>query len=168
MARQFACVLSAALLSVSAAAAYVGAPEAQREPDTRTAKEQRPQDPNRWKWWINPEHRQELQITDAQSAQIEKIFESSMPPQRANWREAEKLEAALAKTLKESVADVETVSRQVEWLEKLNAERRTMRAVMIYRMNLILTPDQRVKLEAFLKRRDQNRRRQPDRTEHRH
>ena len=60
------------------------------------------------------------------------------------------------------------VERQVERLEKLNAERRTMRAVMIYRMNLILTPDQRVKLEAFLKRRDQNRRRQPDRTERRH
>jgi Spy/CpxP family protein refolding chaperone len=91
-----------------------------------------------------------------------------MPPQRANWREAEKLETILAKTLKDSVADVETVSRQVERLEKLNAERRTMRAVMIYRMNLILTPDQRVKLEAFLKRRDQNRRRQPDRTERRH
>lgn len=167
MARQIACVLAAALLSVPASAAYMGALDGQREPDTR-AKEQRPQDPNRWKWWINPEHRQELGITDAQSAQIEQIFESSMPPQRVNWREAEKLEAILAKTLKESVADVETVSRQVERLEKLNAERRTMRAVMIYRMNLVLTPEQRVKLEAFLKRRDQNRRRQPDRTERRH
>jgi Spy/CpxP family protein refolding chaperone len=166
MARQFACVLAAALLSVPAA--YQEVHGGQREADNQPAKDQRSQDPNRWKWWINPEHRQELGITDTQSAEIDQIFESSMPPQRANWREAEQLETILAKTLKDSVADVETVSRQVERLEKLNAERRTMRAVMIYRMNLILTPDQRVKLEAFLKRRDQNRRRQPDRTERRH
>lgn len=165
MHRQFAWVL-AALLSLPAAA-YGGAPGLQREPENHPTKTQRPQDPNRWKWWINPEHRQELGITDAQSTEIDQIFESSMPAQRANWREAERLEAVLAKTLKQSVADVATVTQQVERVEKLNAERRTMRAVMIYRMNLVLTPEQRVKLEAFLKRRDENRRRQPDRSERR-
>ena len=73
-----------------------------------------------------------------------------------------KLQAILTKTLKDSIADVATVTQQVERIEKLHAERRTMRAVMIYRMNLVLTPEQRGKLEAFHKRRDENRRRQPD------
>jgi Spy/CpxP family protein refolding chaperone len=86
-----------------------------------------------------------------------------MPPQRVKWREAEKLEATLSKVLKESVADVATVQEQVERLEKLQSERRAMRTVMLYRMNLVLTPEQRVKLEAFRKRREDNQRRQPDR-----
>jgi hypothetical protein len=40
-----------------------------------------------------------------QSAQIDAIFESMMPAQRATWREREKLEAEVAKLLKEHVAD---------------------------------------------------------------
>ena len=72
MARQFACVLAAALLSVPAA--YPEVHGGQREADNQPAKEQRSQDPNRRKWWINPEHRQELGITETQSAEIDQIF----------------------------------------------------------------------------------------------
>jgi Spy/CpxP family protein refolding chaperone len=60
--------------------------------------------------------------------------------------------------LKERTADVATVTQQVDRMEKLDAERSTLRTVMLYRMNLVLTPDQRLKLEAFMKRRDENRR----------
>jgi Spy/CpxP family protein refolding chaperone len=151
-----------AALAVPAALAGSQTPDEPRQDRGQQARDSRPSDPNRWKWWINPEHRRELGITDAQSAQIDQIFESSMPAQRANWQEAEKLQAILTKTLKDSIADVATVTQQVERIEKLHAERRTMRAVMIYRMNLVLTPEQRGKLEAFHKRRDENRRRQPD------
>ena len=164
MARHFACVLAAVLLGFPAL--LDGRQQAQQEEhgkDDRQSRDSRSQDRNQWKWWINPEYRRELDITDAQSIQIEQVFESSMPGQRVKWREAEKLESELSKTLKASVADVATVTEQVERLEKLQAERRAMRTVMLYRINLVLSPAQRVKLEAFLKRRDENRRRQPDR-----
>ena len=164
MARHLTWILAALLLGASAQA-YARQDAPQEERGGREGRQPRDsrQDSNRWKWWINPEHRKELGITDEQSAQIDRIFESSMPPQRAKWREAENLEATLSRTLKESVADVPTVKEQVERLEKLQAERRVMRTIMLYRMNLLLTPEQRVKLEAFRKRREENQRRQPDR-----
>lgn len=164
MARHLTWILAAVLLGASAQA-YARQDAPQEERGGREGRQSRDsrQDSNRWKWWINPEHRKELSITDDQSAQIDQIFESSMPPQRAKWREAEELEATLSKTLKEGVADVSTVKEQVERLEKLQAERRVMRTVMLYRMNLLLTPEQRVKLEAFRKRREDNQRRQSDR-----
>ena len=164
MARHLTWILAALLLGASAQA-YARQDAPQEERGGREGRQPRDsrQDSNHWKWWINPEHRKELSITDEQSAQIDRIFESSMPPQRAKWREAENLEATLSRTLKESVADVPTVKEQVERLEKLQAERRVMRTIMLYRMNLLLTPEQRVKLEAFRKRREENQRRQPDR-----
>lgn len=169
MARHFAWVLAAVLLGTPALAddrQHTRQDQERGGQDDRQSRDSR-QDSSRWKWWVNPEHRKELGITDEQALQIDQIFESSMPPQRAKWREGEQLEAKLSKVLKESVADVATVRKQVERLEKLQAERRAMRTVMLYRMNLVLTPEQRVKLEAFRKRREENQRRQPDRTERR-
>jgi Spy/CpxP family protein refolding chaperone len=129
-----------------------------KDREAQETKQQGSQDSNRWKWWINSESRKEIGITDPQSAQIDQIFEAMFPAQRAKWRELQQLEPAVSKLLKERVADVATVTQQVERMEKLDAERRTLRTVMLYRMNLVLTPDQRVKLEAYIKRRDENRR----------
>lgn len=158
MARHLAWLLAASLLGTPALA-NDRQPGMQRDRESREGR----QDQNRWKWWINPEHRKELGITDEQSQQIDQIFESSFPIQRAKYREAEKLEEELSRMLKESVADVATVTAKVEQLEKLQAERRAMRTVMLYRINLVLSHEQRVKLENFWKKREENRRRQPDR-----
>ena len=164
MARHLTWILAAVLFGTPALAndRQQAGRDQERERDGRQTRESR-QDSNRWKWWINQEHRKELGITDQQSAQIDQIFETDFPPQRAKWREAEKLEATLSKVLKESVADVLTVQPMVERLERLQAERRAMRTVMLYRMNLVLTPEQRVKLEAFRKRREDSQRRPSDR-----
>ena len=159
MARHCAWILVAALLG-SPALAQDRQPERQRDRQSRDSR----QDQNRWKWWINPQHRTELGITDEQSRQIDEIFESSMPPQRVMWREEQKLEPELSRMLKDGVADVATITQKVERLEKLRAERQILRTVMLYRINLVLTAEQRIKLEAFRKRRDdENRRRQGDR-----
>jgi Spy/CpxP family protein refolding chaperone len=158
MARQFAWVLLAAF----AAAPALSAQTVQQPPpggkEQKQNRETRPQDPNRFKWWIDADSRRELGITDAQSSQIDQIFEGTMPAQRAKWREVQQLEDALSKLLKEHVADVAYVTQQVERVEKLEAELRITRTVMLYRMNLVLTAEQRVKLEALRKRRDENRR----------
>lgn len=158
MHKQFAWVVLAAFLAAPALAANQPQTTSQSEAtESRQPKAQR-QDQNRWKWWLNPDSRKEIGITDAQSAQIDQIFESMFPAQRAKWREFQRLEEAVSKLLKEHAADVGTVTEQVERMENLEAERRTLRTVMLYRMNLVLTPDQRLKLEAYNKRRDENRR----------
>ena len=73
----------------------------------------------------NPESRKEIGITDPQSAQIDRSSKPCSRPCAMKWRELEKLEPAVAKLLKERVADVTTVTQQVERVEKLDAERRT-------------------------------------------
>ena len=174
MRRQFGWILAAVLIGVPVLAAAQN--QAQTPPRTgqtgqtgQQNRDSRPQDPNRWKYWMNPDYRKELGITDSQSAQIEEIFQTLFPAQRTNYREAEKLEPVLASMIKESTADVSAVKALVERVEKLHAERRTMRAVMLYKMGLVLSPEQRVKLEEFTKRREEaNRKRSNDKSDHRH
>ena len=61
------------------------------------------------------------------------------------------------KTIKENIADVAIVAQQVEKVEKLRAENNATRTVMIYRMHLLLTPEQRVKVDAMRARMDAER-----------
>ena len=116
---------------------------------------------DRWKWWLYD--RAELNITDKQSAEIDKIFEAAIPGQRARREELERLEDALAVIVKENKADVATVTQQVEKVENLRAELNKTRTVMLYRISLLLSADQRAKLERLRARRDEERRKDPNR-----
>lgn len=130
--------------------------------DQRSGRESGPQDPNRWKWWINPDDRKELGITDQQSVAIEQIWSSVAPRQREKWEELQRLEAELDTTLKSASTDAGVVAQQVDKVERLRATINANRTVMLYRMSQVLTADQRVKLEAHRARREENRRRQAD------
>lgn len=106
---------------------------------------------DRWKWWLY--NRAELNITDRQSAEIDKVFETTMPGQRAKREELERLEAALTVMTSENKADVATVQQQVDKVENLRADMNKTRTVMLYRINLILSPEQRVKVRELIEKR---------------
>jgi Spy/CpxP family protein refolding chaperone len=106
---------------------------------------------DRWKWWLYD--RAELGITDRQSADIDQVFESTMPAQRAKREELERLEAQLAVMTSENKADVATVQTQVDKVENLRAEMNKTRTIMLYRINLILNPEQRVKVKELIEKR---------------
>lgn len=112
---------------------------------------------DRWKWWLYD--REELGITDKQSAEIDKIFEETVPGQRAKREEIERLEPVLAKLTKEATADVATIAQQVDRIETLRAEMNKTRTIMLYRINLLLNPEQRAKVKALYDKRDAERRR---------
>jgi Spy/CpxP family protein refolding chaperone len=114
------------------------------------------QQSERRKWWLHD--RAELGITDQQSLQIEQIFNTSVPALRTMREELDKLEAALSATITAHVADVTTVAREVERVEKTRAEYSKARTVMLYKMTLVLTPEQRTKLKALRERREAERR----------
>jgi Spy/CpxP family protein refolding chaperone len=132
------------------------------DPKKPQAAEGRSEDIPRWKWWLHADSRKELRLTDQQSRKIDEIWESTAPKQREKWHELEKLEDALAQTIKDSTVDVATVSQQVEKVERLRAEANATRTVMIYRMHLLLTPEQREKVDAMRKRMEEERRRQDE------
>jgi Spy/CpxP family protein refolding chaperone len=127
----------------------------QQKPRSDRDSDGRPRD--RWKWWLYD--RTELGINDRQSAEIDRIFEETIPHQRAKREELERLEAVLATMTREAKADVSAVAQQVNKVESLRAEMNKTRTVMLYRINLVLSAEQREKLKVFMEKRDAERRR---------
>jgi Spy/CpxP family protein refolding chaperone len=164
MARRFAAVFLLTLLCSTGSQAATPC-EQQRGADDK----QKPQsdarqqdDPPRWKWWLHPDTRRELRLSDQQSKKIDEIWQGTAPKQREKYDELHKLEEALAKTIKENTADVAVVEQQVQKVERLRAETATTRTMMIYRMHLKLTPEQREKVDAMLKRFEEDRKRREE------
>ena len=115
-------------------------------------------DERRMPWWKAPDTRAELGITDKQSKDIDEIFQATFPALKAAKEELDKLDDAVAKLIKEGTADIVVVARQVGQAEQKRADLTTQRTVMLYRMHRLLTPEQRVKLDAMFAQREAERR----------
>ncbi len=164
--------VAAALLLVPGVgrAAGVGDETCQREQAAQQRGAQPPADPHkgdrpdekgqdhppRPKWWIDTKLRAELGITDQQSAAVDKIWQKSMPALVEGRQKLEKLEDALSQMA--DVPDEAVVIAQIERVENLRADLSKGRTLMIYRMNKVLTADQRAKVKTMYARPDQPRR----------
>jgi len=114
-----------------------------------------PDDRERWKWWLYD--RAELGINDQQSASINAIFESTLPKLRETRQELDRAEEEMARIIKEHKADLAVVSGQIDRLEGARSLHNKTRTLMLYRMHLLLSAEQRTKLEALRARRDAER-----------
>ncbi len=112
--------------------------------------------PPRPKWWIDPKLRAELGVTDQQSATVEQIWQKSLPSLHEGREKLTKLEDALSKLT--DAGDEAAVVAQIDKVETLRAELNKARTLMIYRMNKVLSADQRAKVKAMYEPRDPNRR----------
>ena len=118
---------------------------------------ERRQGERRIKWWLDEKSRQELGITPQQSAEIEQIFQSSLPTLRQVRKELDELESKLSQMIKDGTAPVIAVTEQVERVENARAEMNKRRTVMLYRIDRVLSADQRVRLKAWHERQDAER-----------
>jgi Spy/CpxP family protein refolding chaperone len=131
----------------------------QQKPTTAaaaSAPRDQPSHGDRWKWWLH--NRAELGISDQQSAQIDQIWESTVPSLREMRKNVEALEEALSKTVKAYSVDVATLGREIDKVERARAEYSKTRALMLYKIDLVLTPDQRTKVRALREKREAERR----------
>lgn len=124
----------------------------------------KPPETSRWMWWRVAETKTELGITDQQAAEIDQIFQANMPALHAAKDELDKLDAEVALVIKSATADVATVSQLVTRAEHARAKLTTTRTVMFYRMHRVLSPEQRVKLNAMFERWQAERRKTIDST----
>jgi Spy/CpxP family protein refolding chaperone len=155
MVRHLSWTLCVATLLI-AAPAYAHRVQPEQRPAQSRSQQPRP------KFWQDPALRQEIGITDQQSASIEQIFSSSIQSLRDAHRELDALEAVLSRTIKENTADLITVSQQVDKVEAARSAYNKARTVMLYRMNLVLSPEQRVKVKALNERYEERRRKEDD------
>ncbi len=100
------------------------------------------------KWWIDEPMRGELGITDPQSAAVEQLWQKTIPKLREARERLDKLEEQLSQMIRDA-SDEATVVAQIEKVENTRSEANKARTLMLYRMNRVLTPDQRVKLKAM-------------------
>jgi Spy/CpxP family protein refolding chaperone len=158
MVRHFSWILGVVLL-LTAAPAFADCQ--QQQPDRRSAPPGA-QQPPRPKFWQDTKLRQEIGITDQQSVAIEQIFSMSIQSLRDARKELDGLEAILSKTIQENTADLFTVSQQVDKVEAARSAYNKARTLMLYRMNLLLSPEQRIKVKALNDRYEEQRRREED------
>lgn len=169
MARQITCAFAVLMFLATAAGAAElceatqqragGASTAKPKSDKSAQDDKKPgahQGPPK-KWWIDPQLRAELGITDQQSALVEQVWQKSRPKLREAWEQLEKLEDALTQMLARNDGDESAVIAQIDRVETARAEHAKRRTLMIYRMHNMLKPDQRDKVKAMMERRDDRR-----------
>lgn len=144
MFRQFGWVLVASAIALAPAQPAAAQPQRGHGGESHGPGNQPP--PR--KWWTDPQDRAELGITDPQSAAVEAIWQKSLPQLRDTRERLDKLEDALSQLIREG-AEESTVVSEIDRVEHIRAEHNKARTLMLYRMNKVLTPDQRAKLKAL-------------------
>ena len=120
-----------------------------------------PADAQSFKWWQDGKMKVELALTADQSAKIESVFQVSMATQRKNFDELGRREKEFSEMLLRDDTTEAAVMRQAEQVEALRAEMSKTRTLMLFRMNRILTTEQRMKFNELQERRDRERNRRP-------
>jgi Spy/CpxP family protein refolding chaperone len=103
------------------------------------------------KWWIDPKMSAELNITPKQSALIDAAWSKDYKQRAETRKRLEELEAKLDQMMLDASADESAIVAQLDKVEAVRTEVSKARVIMLYRINKLLTPDQRIKLDAMAK-----------------
>ena len=112
--------------------------------------------PLQWFWWkMEPT----LTLTADQSAQIDGIFQAGIAQLRKQKNELDRLESELSRLIGTMATEPE-VTRHIDRVEAVRSTLNKTRTLMLLHMRQVLTPEQRLKLNALRDRREQERRAQ--------
>jgi Spy/CpxP family protein refolding chaperone len=114
-----------------------------------------------YKWWQDEKSQARLSLTVEQAQKIEEIFQQSMPKLRAGYDELSRREKQFSRLLQKADLTEAEVMRQADQVESVRGDLNKARTLMLFRMNRILTAEQRVKLEEMHARGERGRPREP-------
>jgi len=103
------------------------------------------------KFWVDPKLRAELGISDQQSKDIETIWQKGLAQRSETRTNLDKLEAQLDQMMLDASFDEPSFVAQLDKVEAARTEANKARMLMLYRINKVLNPDQRAKLQAKAK-----------------
>src|SRR5262245_30519586 len=104
-------------------------------------------------WWRSEDVKKELKLTAEQVSRIDKIFESTRPELRQEMDELNRYDAKFQKLI-ETSTDEALLARQIDRVETARANLNKTRSLMIARMRLVLSPEQRQRLKVVYERRE--------------
>jgi Spy/CpxP family protein refolding chaperone len=111
-----------------------------------------------FKWWQDEKTKAQLGLTAEQATKIEEVFQASLATQRKKFEELNRREKEFSVLLLKDDATEAQVMREAEQVESLRGELGKARTLMLFRMNRILTAEQRIKVNEMHDRRDRDRR----------
>jgi Spy/CpxP family protein refolding chaperone len=117
---------------------------------------QQDKDKNRpYKWWLSEDGKKEFGISEAQSRDLEALFQQMLPTLKANKAELDKQEKSLDRLLSDGGSTETAVAQAIDRAEAARSALSRTRTLMLYRMYRLLTPEQRAKVQAYYERKAQ-------------
>src|SRR5713226_7343070 len=118
------------------------------------------QTPQPFYWWRSEQFKKDLGLTSDQLARIDSIHQSTLPELRQEWNEFNRCDTKLSRLI-ETSSDEALLARQIDRVETARANLSKTRSLMLARMRLVLTPDQRARLKVLQEERESQNRRPP-------
>jgi Spy/CpxP family protein refolding chaperone len=106
------------------------------------------------KWWNAPELRAEFGITDAQSAEIDRIYHTFYASLKSGMGDVDRYHKDVSKIMAEGSSSEVDVLHAIDKLEAAKASLTKTRMLMLYRMYRVLSPEQRLKVKRHQEQKD--------------
>jgi len=110
------------------------------------------------RWWHSEEVRTELDLTDEQSASLDRIYQQTLPKQRESMGRLRSEETALSQLIGDMTVQEIDVTRQIDRVEVTRSELSKTRILMVFRMYRVLSAAQRETLDEWRARENDGRR----------
>ena len=104
------------------------------------------------RWWQSTDVKALLELTDEQSATLDRIYRKAQPKLRESYRRQNAEEAALSRLVGDMDVEEIDVTRQIDRVEATRSELSKTRILMVFRMHRVLTESQRNGLDRWMKR----------------
>jgi Spy/CpxP family protein refolding chaperone len=104
-------------------------------------------------WWRSEQFRKDLGLTTDQVTRIDSIHQSTLPELRQEWEEFKRCDTKLSGLI-ETSSDEALLAQQIDRVETARASLNKTRSLMLARMRLILTPEQRARLKVLQEERE--------------
>jgi Spy/CpxP family protein refolding chaperone len=111
-------------------------------------------------WWRSEPVKKDLGLTSDQATRIDSIHQSTLPELRQEWDDFNRCDSKLSRLI-ETSSDEALLARQIDRVETARANLNKTRSLMLARMRLVLTPDQRARLKVLSEERESQNRRPP-------
>ena len=101
------------------------------------------------RWWQSEEVRTELDLTDEQSASLNRIYQQTLPKQRESMRRLYSEQMTLSQLIGDMTVQEIDVTRQIDRVEVTRSELSKTRTLMVFRMYRVLSAAQRETLDEW-------------------
>ena len=103
-------------------------------------------------WWQSDEVKTLLELTDEQSASLDKLYRHTLPKRRESMHRLDAEERTLSRLIGDMEVEEIDITRQIDRVEAARSELSKTRLLLVFRMYRVLTEPQRATLNSWMTR----------------